>query len=72
LAHLMVTVNTQRQTCLRGKEQTFPKLNFHDNLHQRSGSEYHMHLLVTLRDQFFILPPLYILLILFTVTCKFI
>ncbi|WJX72825.1 GTP diphosphokinase [Trifolium repens] len=34
LAHLMVTVNTQRQTCLRGKEQTFPKLNFDDNLHQ--------------------------------------
>lgn len=56
-AHLTMTVNSQPQTCYRGKEQTFLKLNHdHGNLHwRRSATYYNMHVLVALRDQFCIL-----------------
>lgn len=55
LPHLTVMVNSQPQTCLRGKEQTFLKLNHYNLCWRRSASYYNMHLLVALKDQFCIL-----------------
>lgn len=48
LACLLMITNTQPQTCLRGEEQTLPKLNFHDKIHdnliwRRLASRIDMH-----------------------------
>lgn len=62
LAHLTVTMNAQLQIC---------RLNFHDNLRwRRLSPEQNMHRLELLREISFVCYN-YILLIFFTVTCKF-